>query len=89
MKAFVPLIAKCIRDRGETSVIKFTYTGEDGISSRRYASPYRFTNAHDEAFLALDLCDGELKHFKIDRCSEVVEFPANDVLIPMPMEVLE
>lgn len=89
MKAFVPLLAKAMRDHGDSICIRMVYTGEDGVRKRRFVSPYGFTSLDDSSFYGLCLTTGELREFMVDRCSEVIEWPAHDVLIPMPMETVE
>lgn len=80
------LLDKAILDGGDTIVLQMVYQNEDGTKKRRFVSPYYFTGP--DVFYAMCLTTGELRQFLLARCADGVEFPAHEVEIPMPVEIV-
>lgn len=71
----------------ETFVVEMVYSDSKGNRTRRIVSPIRFVGK--DRFLGLCLCREEPRQFYLSRCEEVRLIPAAEVIMPMPMEIVE
>lgn len=68
-------------------VLQIDYLDKKGITTRRVVSPIRVVG--NDRMLALCLCREETRQFNLSQCSNITLQPAANVLMPVPMRVVE
>lgn len=68
-------------------VIRMVYKDKAGKRTRRVVSPIRFIDP--ENMLALCLGREEPRRFELERCSELELVNANEVLMPVDIEIID
>lgn len=68
-------------------VLQIDYLDKKGITTRRVVSPIRIVGK--DRMLALCLCREETRQFHLSQCSNITLLEASDVLMPVPMHVVE
>lgn len=68
-------------------VLQIDYRDKKGTITRRVVSPIRLVGK--TGMLALCLCREESRQFNLSQCSNITLLPAADVLMPVPMRVIE
>lgn len=74
-------------DAHDEFVLNLTYRDQKGNLTRRVVSPTQLVG--DNAFRALCLCREEPRMFYFDQCEDASLLHANDVLMPVQIEILE
>ncbi len=82
----MPLLHKAMA-APESLVIRTMYVDDEGVITKRYISPIRIIDK--EHLLALCLCREEPRSFVLNRLIGVELVSADDVLMPMEIEVIE
>lgn len=83
--SIMPLVAIAMHDY-DSYVLRLVYEDSKGVKTRRVVSPYHWVG--EDRFHALCLCKEDLRLFELRKCSEVELVDANDVLAPVPLEVV-
>ena len=65
-------------------VIEFDYCDAKGVATHRVVSPIRFMGSY--RFLGLCLCREQPRQFQLSRCKNIRLVPAENVLMPVPIE---
>ncbi|MEP3478465.1 MAG: hypothetical protein ABJZ55_04400 [Fuerstiella sp.] len=68
-------------------VLQIDYLDKKGITTRRVVSPIRIVGK--DRMLALCLCREETRQFHLTQCSNMTLLQACDVLMPVPMHVVQ
>ena len=65
-------------------VVKLDYTDSKGRCTTRVVSPIRYLGK--DRFLGLCLCRCEPRQFHLERCRNVELRPANEYVMPVPLQ---
>lgn len=80
------ILRRAMQD-SDSYVVSLDYTDQEGVKRHRVVSPIRFIGTN--RFLALCLCRGEPRQFRMDRIDRLELRPAEQVLMPEPITELD